>query len=112
MRSSSATKRRQEYDKYIESRVLITSNSLNPLSKHISTKLDLIKQEISREFHEKFPSDKKRTMSGKKSSSKTKLPEAKDIGGVSKKLNYNITGGTPSHGKERSSLNVNTEHQS
>jgi hypothetical protein len=44
MRTNSASKKHHEYDKYIESRVLITSNSLNPLSKHISTKLDLIKQ--------------------------------------------------------------------
>ena len=44
MRTSSGAKRRPEYEKYMESRVLITSNSLNPLSKNITSKLDLIKQ--------------------------------------------------------------------
>lgn len=48
MRNNSGSKKRCEYEKYIESRVLISSNSVNPLSKNISSKLDLIKQELSR----------------------------------------------------------------
>lgn len=43
MRSTSAVKKRIDSDRWGESRVL-TNNSLNPLSRNVSSKLDLIKQ--------------------------------------------------------------------